>query len=291
MPLGKWVYLNGAFHKAEAARISPFDRAFLFAHAAYEVTAVYGGRLIDFDAHLARLGRTLEGIEIPAVPEDLTALHQELITRNTLTEGLVYLQVGAGDYGHRDFYGPEEFTPTLFMFSTEKQLIGEAAQNGLTAISHEDTRWPRRHLKTTQLLSQSLAYRAARRAGSDTALMHEDGLVTEFASANAWLVTGDGELITRDLSAALLPGITRQSLITLLTDAGLRVKERPFTLAETRAATELFSSSTGMVIAPVLALDGVPIGNGQPGPVTRQVQRIYYDYIGADVRSVAPWAL
>lgn len=281
MSIGQTVYVNGAFVAPEAARISPFDRGFLFAQAAYEVTAVFDGQLIDFDGHLERLARTLSGIEIETPAQDLRALHLEMIARNDLREGLIYLQVTGGDHGPRDFYGPEQLTPGLFMFATHKQLIGAAARDGITAITREDTRWKRRDMKTTQLLSQSLAYRAARRAGAATAIMHEDGIVTEAASANLWLVEREGTLVTRDLSHALLPGITRASLARLLRDDGLRVEERAFSLTEMFAAAELFTSSTGLVIAPVLQVDGRTIGNGTPGPVTRQVQGLYYHYIGA----------
>jgi len=285
------IYLNGQFLTADEAKISPFDRGFLFAHAAYEVTAVYNGQLIDFDAHLARLGRTLDGLEIPHLPDDLVQLHKDLIARNKLTEGLVYLQITAGNYGFRDFYGPEDFTPSVFMFATEKPLIGDVARNGLTAITLPDTRWTRRDMKTTQLVSQTLAYRKARRAGADTAFLHEGGMITEAASANAWIVLEDGTLVTRDLSNALLPGITRQTLLSILAEAGLRTEERAFTVAEAKSAAECFTSSTGVVIAPVLKLDDTVIGSGKPGPVIRAVQRAYYTYIGADVASVAPWAL
>ena len=285
------IYLNGQFLTADEAKISPFDRGFLFAHAAYEVTAVYNGQLIDFDAHLARLGRTLDGLEIPHLPDDLVQLHKDLIARNKLTEGLVYLQITAGNYGFRDFYGPEDFTPSVFMFATEKPLIGDVARNGLTAITLPDTRWTRRDMKTTQLVSQTLAYRKARRAGADTAFLHEGGMITEAASANAWIVLEDGALVTRDLSNALLPGITRQTLLSILAEAGLRTEERAFTVAEAKSAAECFTSSTGVVIAPVLKLDDTVIGTGKPGPVIRAVQRAYYTYIGADVASVAPWAL
>jgi len=285
------VYLDGKFIPADEARISPFDRGHLFAHAAYEVTAVYDGKLIDFDGHLARLGRTLDGLEIPRLPDDLAALHHELMTRNRLTEGLVYLQVTAGDYGHRDFYGPEIFTPALFMFSTEKQLIGDVARDGIHAITLEDTRWTRRDMKTTQLLSQSLAYRKARRAGATTAFMHEDGVITEAASANAWIVLTDGTLVTRNLSNAILPGITRQAILRLLADKGLRVEERAFTVNEAKAAAESFTSSAGAIIAPVLKLDDTMIGTGKPGPITRAVQGAYYEHIGADVGNIAPWVI
>jgi len=291
MTQGPWVYFNDAFCRAEAARLSPFDRGYLFAHAAYEVTAVYNRKLIDFEGHLARLKRTLEALEIELDLENLAALHTELMARNGLSEGLIYLQISAGDYGHRDFYGPENFTPSTFMFSMEKQLINEAARDGITAITLEDSRWSRRDLKTTQLLSQSLAYRAARRAGATTTFMQEDGVITEAASANAWIVLADGTLVTRQLSNAILPGITRQTMLSLLEENGLKVEERTFTVAEAKAATESFTSSAGAMIAPVLKLDDTVIGDGKPGPITRTVQRTYYTYIGADVASVAPWAL
>ncbi len=278
-----WVYLNGAFMPSSDAAVSPFDRGFLFAHAAYEVTAVYNGQFVDLDLHLARLARTLEGLEIIAPDLDLAQIHQELIARNGLQEGLVYLQVTAGTHGPRDFYGPEALTASVFAFASEKTLIGDAARDGIAVISHTDTRWARRDLKTTQLVSQSLAYRAARRAGATTAVMHEDGVVTEAASANLWIVTADGVLVTRNLSHALLPGVTRARALSLLASDGISLEERAFTLEELGAAREAFTSSTGAMIAPVLSLDGRPIGSGVPGPMTRKVQAAYYRYIGADL--------
>jgi len=281
--IGDWVFLNGAFIPAAEARISVNDRGFLFAHAAYEVTAIYDGKLIDFEHHMTRLERTLAGLEIAQPDVDFAALHDQIITRNQLREGLIYVQVTAGDPGPRDFYGPEMFTPTIYMVATHKRLIGDVARAGLTAISYADTRWQRRDLKTTQLLTQTLAYRAARRAGADTAILHEDGFITEAASANLWIVTEDATLVTRDLSSALLPGITRSRLLSLLGEAGYKIEERPCSIEELRTAREAFTSSTGVVIAPVLSLDGNAIGTGQPGPVTRKVQAAYYQYIGADL--------
>lgn len=280
--VGAWVFLNGDFIPATDARVSVNDRGFLFAHSAYEVTAIYDGKLIDFDNHMARLERTLAGIEIPQPDLDFAELHREMMGRNQLREGLIYVQVTAGDPGPRDYYGPETFEPTVYMFATHKTLIGEVARTGLTAILYEDTRWQRRDLKTTQLLTQTLAYRAARRAGSDTAILHEGGMVTEAASANLWIVDDAGTLITRDLSSALLPGITRGRLRDLLA-GDHRIEERAFSLAELSNAAEAFTSSTGVVIAPVLSIDGAPLGSGAPGPVTRKVQAAYYRYIGADI--------
>ena len=282
MNRANWVYLDGAFMTADEARISPFDRGFLFGQAAYEVTAVFNRKMIDFDLHMARFQRTLEGIEIAAPEIDLRQVHEALIERNDLEEGVVYLQATAGNTGPRDYYGPELLTPSVFMFAAHEHLISEKARDGISAISVEDTRWKRRDLKTTQLLSQSLAYRAARRAGTKTAILHENGLVTEAASANLWIVTRDGRLITRDLSPALLPGITRARLLHLLERHVAGIEERAFTLDELRGATEAFTSSTGAVIAPLIGLDGEAIGNGKPGPVTRRVQAAYYDYLGAN---------
>ena len=277
-----WVYLDNRFLPAGDAHVSAFDRGFLFAHAAYEVTAVFDGKFVDLDLHMDRLRRTLAGIEIELPDLDFPALHQEIVDRNGLIEGLVYVQVTAGVPGPRDYYGPETFDPTVFMFATHKSLISQAARDGITAISVADTRWQRRDLKTTQLLTQTLAYRSARRAGADTAILHEAGIVTEAASANLWIVTPDRRLITRDLSSALLPGITRGRVLALL-GAAWQIEERAFSLTEMAGASEAFTTSTGAIVAPVLSLDKTPIGEGQPGPVTRAVQAAYYGYLGTDV--------
>lgn len=293
MPIGETVYLNGAFTRRKDALISPLDRGFLFSHAAYEVTAIYGGKLIDFDGHMSRLGNTLEAISIPNPhdPAGWTDIHTQLISRNQLSEGLVYLEVSAGTYDSRDFAGPEIFTPTIFLFADHRPLINEVAEHGIKAIFLNDIRWRRRDIKTTQLLSQALAYRSAREAGAKTAFMVEDGYVTEAASANTWIVTEDDRIITRNLSSDILPGITRGHVIARLRERGLPVEERPFTPDDAYAAKEIFTTSAGAMIAPVIQLEDRPVGDGKPGPVTRQVQRLYYEAIGADVATAAPWAL
>lgn len=291
MTLCQLVHLNGALLPLADAGISPLDRGFLFAHAAYEVTAVYGGKFVDLDGHIGRLGRTLAGIGLPDPhsAEGWAGLHQELIERNALIEGLVYLQVTGGAYEARDFAGPEMLAPTVFAYADTRTLIGPAAQNGIGAIFLEDTRWKRRDMKTTQLLSQALAYRAARDQGAGTAFLVEDGFVTEAASANAWIVTQAGEIITRALSPAILPGVTRAGLLGLREKGGFRVTERAFTPEEALGAAEVFTSSAGAMIAPVVRLEGQPVGDGRPGPVTRRVQRLYYEALGADVAAAAPF--
>lgn len=293
MPVCSVVHLNGSFLPLGEAQISPLDRGFLFAHAAYEVTAVYDGRFVDLDGHIVRLTRTLEGIAIPN-PHDTAgweALHSELILRNGLTEGLVYLEVTGGAYDARDFAGPETFTPTVFAYADARPLIGAMARDGVRAVFLDDTRWKRRDMKTTQLLSQALAYRTARAQGAETAFMVEDGFVTEAASANAWIVTKAGEIITRDLSPAILPGITRAGVMALRGKGGFTITERAFTPDEASGAAEVFTTSAGAMVAPVTHLDGRAIGNGMPGPVTRRIQRCYYEAMGADLSAAAPWAL
>lgn len=287
----EWIYLNGRICRAEEAVISPFDRGFLFAHAAYEVTAVFDGKLIDFEGHVARLQRTLTGIDIITdwSDEQLEYIHKELIRRNRLTEGFVYFQVSGGAYGARDFAGPETLVPTVFMFCEARQLIGEKARDGVAAILVEDQRWKRRDFKTTQLVSQALAYRDAARAGATSAILFEDGYVTEAASANLWVVTAEGTLVTRNLGYQILPGITRQSVLARLAESGLAVEERAVSLEEIRNAREIFTTAATSMVLPVVSLDGAPVGTGQPGPITRRVQALYYRAIGANLGMHAPW--
>lgn len=287
MTIATFVYLEDRIVPLGLARIPIFDRGLLFGQAAYEVTAVMGGRLVDGPGHFARLARTLEALEVPQPmdPEALEGLHLALARRNRMQEGLIYLQVTAGDYGERDFAGPEHLRARLFAFCQPRSLIGAAAETGVRAITMEDTRWRRRDLKTTQLVSQALAYRKARAAGAQTAIFHEDGRVTEAASANLWAVSADGVLMTRDLSSAILPGITRQTVLGLVEAAS----ETAIPLAALAGAREVFTTSTGRMILPVVEIDGQPVADGRPGPVTRAVQRAYYRHCGVDVATRAPW--
>jgi len=293
MTIGQTVFLNDGFRPVAEATISPFDRGFLFAHAAYEVTAVYDGRFIDLEGHLSRLRRTLDGIAIPNpyTDEKWAEIHTDLTDRNGMEEGLVYLEVTGGAYGFRDFAGPETFKPTVFLYADSKPLIGQTAREGIRAVCLEDTRWKRRDMKTTQLLSQALAYRTAQQQGAETAFMVEDGLITEAASANAWIVDAAGQLITRELSHSILPGITRAGILSLLKKDGIQLMERAFTPDEARGSAEAFTTSAGALVTPVVSIDGKPVGDGRPGPVTRRLQRLYYEAMGAEVAEAAPWAL
>ena len=287
------AYLDGVYLAASEARISPFDRGFLFADAVYEVTAVFNGVPVDMEGHLARLQRSLEKLGFTAAVDldEIAVMHNQLIRINALEEGLIYLQVSRGAYGERDFPPPKAQRATVFAYASAKKLIEtNSAREGIKAIFIDDTRWGRRDIKTTQLLSQALAKEAAISAGAQDAWMVEDGLVTEAASANAWIVSADNVLVTRHISNQILAGITRSRVFEEV-GKDMKIEERAFSPDEAKAAKEAFSTSASALVMPVVQLGGHVIGNGKPGPVTRAVQRAYYAQMGADLQTVAPWAV
>ena len=271
------AHVNGRFVPLEEAQVSILDRGFLFADGVYEVTAVIDGRLIDFEPHAARLYRSLAEIALaPPVDEArLRALHEEMVARNELTEGLVYLQITRGQ-AERDFAYPKVATPSLVMFTQVKSVVDNpAAETGIRVVCVPDLRWKRRDIKSVALLAQVMAKQAAAEAGAGEAWMIEDGLVTEGSSSTAFIVTGDGRIVTRPLSNAVLPGITRVAVMRLAQETQLIVEERAFTLGEALAASEAFITSASSFVMPVVEIDGVAIGSGRPGPMTRRLRELY----------------
>ena len=287
------AWVNGVYVAAEEAKISPFDRGFLFADGVYEVTAIYDGRTVDMERHLDRLERSLRELKFGTMPDrkELEEVHRRLIADNGITEGYIYLQVTRGAYGQRDFVAPDKPNLTCFAYAESKPLIDTSgARNGIRVISVPDIRWARRDIKSVGLLAQALAKTEARASGVDDAwLVAPDGFVTEGASANAWIVTKDGEIITRALSNMILAGITRHALFDSLGQQGRKITERSFTLEEAKSAAEAYITAATGLVTPVIEIDGVKIGAGKPGPVTRGVQKLYYTAIGADVTKAAPW--
>lgn len=285
--VARFAWLNGAFVSADEARVSPFDRGFLFSDGVYEVTAVYGGRLIDIERHLDRLARSLGELEFGAAPDrgELEAMHREIVERNGIDEGLIYLQVTRGAYGGRDFAAPdaEDVRLTVFAFAEHKKLLDtKMHERGARVIAVPDLRWARRDIKSVGLLAPALAKTQAKRAGKDDAwLVDNEGYVTEGASANAWIVTMDGDVVTRALSSDILAGVTRHAIFDLVTQTGGRIIERSFSLDEARGAAEAFATSATALVTPVVELDGAAIGSGEPGPVTRKMQALYRQAIGA----------
>ncbi len=283
--MSRIVYVNGRFVPFEEATIPIMDRGFLFADGIYEVSAVLDGRLVDNEAHLARLDRSLSeiGIRNPHSIAEWTRLEEELVTRNGLKEGLVYMEVTRG-VAERDFAFPPEGTPpTVVMFTQAKTVSANPlAERGAKVITVEDLRWKRRDIKSVALLAQVLAKQQAAAAGVAEAWMHEDGFVTEGGSSTAFIITEDNRIVTRPLSTALLPGITRRAVMRLAEENGLTVEERAFTVAEAEAAAEAFFTSASAFVMPVIEIDGKRVGGGQPGPMTRKLRDLYLEMAKAD---------
>jgi len=279
------AYVNGAFLPAEEARISVFDRGFLFADGVYEVTTVIGGRMVDIASHMARLERSVGeiGMRLAEPVERIAAIQGELVERNALTEGVVYLQAtrGAAD---RDFLPAPDLTPTLVIFTQAKPIVDTpASRTGIRVKTAPDLRWKRRDIKSVMLLAQVLAKREAAAAGAQEAWMIEDGFVTEGASSTAWILTADNRLVTRPPSHATLPGCTALAVSALAGELGLAIEHRPFTLDEAFAAKEAFISAASSLVLPVIAIDDTTIGDGAPGPVARRLRELY---VGAALRGM-----
>lgn len=274
------VYLNGAFLPFEEARVPIMDRGFLFADGIYEVSAIIDGKLVDNAAHLARLDRSLGeiGIRNPHDAAGWEKLQTELVARNGVREGLVYMQVTRG-VAERDFAFPKAGTePTVMMFTQAKTVLANPlAETGARVITVEDLRWKRRDIKSVALLAQVLAKQQAAEAGVAEAWMVEDGAVTEGSSSTAFIVSRERVLVTRPLSTALLPGITRASVLKLAGEADLKIEERWFSVAEAYEAQEAFYTSASAFVMPVVEIDGRSIGEGRPGPLTRRLRELYIE--------------
>lgn len=272
------VYVNGNYVPENEAKVSVFDRGFLFADGIYEVAAVIGGKLIDFPAHLNRLHRSADelGMRVDATNEELLAIHRELISRNDVKEGVVYMQMtrGAAD---RDFtYDTDSMEPTLVLFTQSRPLLETTLfRSGMSVVSVEDIRWGRCDIKTVQLLFPSMAKMEAKSRGADDAWLVRDGMVTEGSSSNAFIVTGNGIIVTRPLSNAILPGITRSALMSYASATGTRIAERTFSIDEAKDAAEAFVTSASVFVGPVVSIDGVQISGGMPGPVTLGLRKTY----------------
>ena len=277
--MNRTVYVNGEYLPEDAAKISIFDRGFLFADAVYEVTSVLEGRLIDNRGHLARLRRSLDALRIPVPLEEveIEAVQRKLIERNGLENGVVYLQVtrGAAD---RDLPYPKETIPSLVMFTQARTLIDvPAAHTGIKVISVPDIRWARRDIKTVGLLASVMAKQAALDAGVHDAWLVEDGKVTEGSSNNAYIVNAEGSIVTRRLGNEILHGVTRAAVLSLSQQAQIEVEQRAFTLEEAYAAREAFVTSASIFVLPVVEIDGRRIGNGEPGPIARRLRALYIE--------------
>ena len=274
------VYVNGSYVPEDEAKISVFDRGFLFGDGIYEVAAVLGGKLVDFPAHIARLHRSAGelGMRIDVSDDDLLAIHRELVSRNGVEEGIVYLQMTRGAVDRDFLFDTAKLTPTLVLFTQSRPLIDTAiARNGMKIVAIPDLRWGRCDIKTVQLLYPSLGKMEAKTRGADDAWMVRDGVVTEGTSNNAFIVTRQGAIVTRPLSHSILPGITRAALMAYSAANGTPVEEREFTIQEAKEAAEAFITSASVFVGPVISIDGVELSGGKPGPVTLGLRKTYIE--------------
>jgi D-alanine transaminase len=281
--MSRIAYVNGRYLPHREAKVSIEDRGYQFADGVYEVCEVRGGRLVDERRHMARLDRSLNELRI-ARPMSLAALGfvlRETVRRNRVHNGIVYVQVTRG-VAPRDFPFPAEGTrPSLVVTarSQDPSRLERVAAEGIAVISMPDIRWGRVDIKSVALLPNVLAKQTARdQGGREAWLIDAQGHVTEGASSNAWIVSRDGVLITRQLGRDILPGITRSVVVNLIAAQGLKFEERPFTLEEAYAAREAFVTSASQIVLPVVTIDGRPVGNGAPGLIASALRRDYHLY-------------
>jgi len=275
--MSRTVFVNGEYLPEEQAKVSIFDRGFVFGDGIYEVVPVIGGKMVDKAPFLERLKRSLGElrIDMPMSEDEFVAMHEKLIELNGIDEGGVYSQITRG-VADRDFAFPAPGTkPSVAAFTMKKQLIDNAnARTGVKVVTVDDIRWKRRDIKSIALLGQVMAKQAAVEKGAFEGWMVEDGYVTEGTSSTAYIVK-DGTIITRPLSNEILPGIRRKVIKQLCADKGVKLEERLFTVEEALAADEAFLSSATTLVMPIVEIDGHTIGGGQPGPVARQMREYY----------------
>jgi D-alanine transaminase len=279
--MARTVYVNGEYLPEDQGKISIFDRGFLFADGVYEVTAVINGKLVDYAPHMERLERSLAELRMgwPCGKDEMKAMHLEMVKRNSLREGIVYMQItrGAAD---RQFNFPRDAKPTLIAFTQTMKLVENPnAVTGVKVVTIPDIRWARRDIKSVMLLAPVLGKQAAYERSAAEGWMVEDGLITEGTSSNAYIVK-DNKVITREISNSILAGCTRRSLFRLAKEHGMVIEERAFTPEEAYAADEAFLTSASQFVMPIVDIDGHRIGGGQPGPVVRRLRELFLEEAG-----------
>lgn len=281
--MSRIAYVNGRYVPHRDATVHVEDRALQFGDGVYEVCEVLNGRLVDEGRHLDRLERSLGEIRIP-MPMDRAAVGvvlRELVRRNRVTNGIVYLQVTRGVAPRNHPFPLKPVKPGVI--GTAKSLkVAETerrAAEGIAVVTTPDNRWGRVDIKTVGLLPNVLAKQAAREAGAFEAWFVDGaGNVTEGSSTNAWIVTGDDRLVTRQTDHGILPGVTRSVLFDMVAALGLTLEERPFSLDEALAAKEAFLSGSSATVLPIVMVDGKKIGEGRPGPIALRLRRAFHDH-------------
>jgi D-alanine transaminase len=279
-PVGHIAYVNGRYLPHSRAAVHIEDRGLQFADSIYEVVGVADGHFLDEEEHLDRLERSVGeiGMAMPMGRPALKLVTREMMRRNRVHNGLIYFQVTRGAVRRDHAVSDSPPRPTLIVTARnlDPAQIEQRREKGIQVITHPDERWARCDIKSTALLPNILAKTAARKAGAFEAwLVDKDGFVTEGASTSAWIVTREGRVITRDLSNAILPGVTRRIILKAAAEGQIPVEERKFTLDEALAASEAFITAATLGATPVVAIDGHTIGDGRPGAVARRIQELY----------------
>lgn len=274
------AYVNGRYVRHADAYVHIEDRGYQFADGVYEVCEVARGYIVDGKRHLDRLGRSLSELQMawPMHRAALEVVIGEVIRRNGVKNGLVYIQVTRGVAG-RDFLFPSDTKPSLVITAKkiDPALNARKAESGIKVITVPENRWDRVDIKTVGLLPNVLAKEQARAAGAQEAwFVDTDGNVKEGGSSNAWIVTKDGALVTRPAEHGILRGITRTTMFEVAAKLGLRIEERHFSVAEAKAAREAFISSATTIAMPVVAIDGTPVANGHPGSVVLSLREAFF---------------
>lgn len=281
--MSRTAYVNGRYCDLRDACVNVEDRGYQFADGVYEVCEVRGARLVDFPRHMVRLQRSLRELQIDE-PMPITALAiimREVVRRNRVTYGMVYLQVTRGVARRDHAFPPSSVKPSVVVTARalDYEKKQQTAATGIKVITLAENRWPRVDIKSVSLLPNVLAKQEAREKGAYEAwYVDSDGFVTEGASSNAWIVTKDGRAVTRSVDRGILAGITRAVLVEVMGALQIRLEERPFTPAEAREAAEAFVTSASQIVMPVVAIDGQVVGNGQPGGITRQLREEFHRF-------------
>jgi D-alanine transaminase len=275
--MSRVAYVNGRYLPLARAGVSIEDRAFQFGDGVYEVCLVREGALIDEARHLARLKASLAALRIvaPMAEAALRGVLREVVARNRVRDGLLYLQVSRGAARRDHGFPPPGVAPGLVVTakSLDPRLSEANAERGVAVITLPDERWAHPHIKSLQLLPNVLAKQAARSAGAFEAwLTDRDGFITEGSSTNAWIVAANGALVTRQADQAILRGVTRMTLLDIVAKEGLVLEERPFLLSEAYTAREAFLSSATTIATGVVSIDGRRIGDGRPGATTLKLR-------------------
>ncbi|PSM51700.1 D-amino acid aminotransferase [Campylobacter blaseri] len=270
------VYLNGQFLNKDKARVSVFDRGFLLGDGIYEVVPIVNSHLTNIEDFFERFENSLSKInlKLPLKKDEILKVLYELISKNTLKEGAVYIQVTRG-VAPREFHFIENLEQTFMAFVYEKDVINDDhLETGVKAITSEDIRWKRRDIKSISLLAQCMSKTEAKKNGAFECIMVENGYITEGSSSSIFIVKDD-VLITKPLSNEILPGIRRKNLLKFAKVAGLKTDERNFTLDELYSADEVFMSAATLVLLPIVEVDGKLINNGKIGKYSKKLREIY----------------